>query len=160
MNELDLLVAQLVADEKTKFLDEFVQIHGRELGLSGAGEGEDLLDDFVEVLDFVAEDLGVLGAGIGLGKLEVEGVVEHLHHREGIADFVGDLGGKQPERGEFFVLAQLFLNIHDPLVEPRLFNGEGVQFRERGENADFLVGELITPAGIDIEGSRWLRRRR
>ena len=58
-------------------------------------------------------------------------MVQKLHHCERIADFVRDLGGEQAERGKFFVLPQLLLDVHGPFVKPRLFNGDAGQFRQR-----------------------------
>jgi hypothetical protein len=78
-------------------------------------------------------------------------MVEHLHDGQRIADFVGDLGREQAEGGEFFVLTQLLLDIHDALVEAGLFHGDGRQFRQGAQNVDFLVGKTARLAGIDIE---------
>ncbi len=124
---------------------------GAKLRLGGAREREDLLHDLVQMLDFFAEDCGVLRARVAVGNLQIERVIQHLHHRERIADFVRDLGGEQTERGKFFVLAQLFLDIHDALVEPRLFDGERGKFRQRGENADFLVGKFVGLPGVNVQ---------
>ena len=78
-------------------------------------------------------------------------MIEHFHHGQRIADFVRDLRREQAERGKFFVLAHLFLDIHDPFIEPRLFDGNGGQIGERGENADFFVREDVRRAGIDAQ---------
>ena len=48
-------------------------------------------------------------------------MVEHFHHGQRIADFVGHFRRQQAEGGKFFVLPQLFLHVHDALVEPGLF---------------------------------------
>ena len=84
-------------------------------------------------------------------KFQPEGMVEHFHDGEGIADFVGDLGGEQAEGGKFFVLTQLLLDIHDALVEAGLFHGDGRQFRQGAQDVDFLVGKTAGLAGIDVE---------
>ena len=56
------------------------------------GEVKDLFHDFVQVVHFVGDDSGVFGAWVIRSELQVQRVVEQFHHRERIADFVGDLG--------------------------------------------------------------------
>ena len=77
--------------------------------------------------------------GSPAGNSQVERMIQHFHHGERISDFVGHFGGEEPEGGELFVLPQLLFHIHDSLVEPGFFDGDGGQFRQRGENPDFLV---------------------
>ena len=78
-------------------------------------------------------------------------MIEHFHHGERIADFVRNLRGEQAQGGEFFVLTQLLLHIHDALVKAGLFHGDGRQFGQGGEDVDFLVGKTAGLAGIDVE---------
>jgi len=111
---------------------------------------EDLLDDFVEVLDFVARIWASL-ARDRRGKLEVEGVVKHLHHREGIADFVGDLGGEQPER-ESFSFWPIVPRCPRCARRAGLFNG-GAESSASAERMRTSSSRLIAPAGIDVEGA-------
>ena len=147
----DVLVGQLVPHQQSEFVNQFVQIHRRKFRFRRAREVQNLLHDFVQVLDFRVNDPGVLRARVAVGKFQIQRVIQQLHHRERIADFVRDLGGEQAERGQFFVLPQLLLHVHDALVKPRLFNRNGRQFRQRAQNADFLVGKIVRPAGINIQ---------
>ena len=78
-------------------------------------------------------------------------MIQQLHHRERIADFVRDLGGEQAERGQFFVPPQLLLHVHNPFVKPRLFNRNRGQFRQRAQDADFLVGKIVGLPGVDVQ---------
>src|SRR5439155_791218 len=67
--------------------------------------------------------------------------------------------GEQAKGGKLFVLAQLFLDIDDALVEPRFFDGDGGQLGERREDADLFVGELVRLAGIDAQRPKHLTRK-
>ena len=78
-------------------------------------------------------------------------VVEHFHDRERIANFMRDLRREQAQGGKFFVLTQLLLDIHHALVEPGFFDGDGRQFRQGGQDVDFLVGKTAGLAGINVE---------
>ena len=78
-------------------------------------------------------------------------MIEHLHNRQRIADFVRDLRRQQAQRGELFILAQLLFHIHHPLVEPGLLDGNGGQFGQGREDANLLIGEAVRQAGIDAE---------
>ena len=64
-----------------------------------------MFDDFIQMLDFFAQDLRILRARVALRKAQVQRMIKHLHHREWIADFVRDFGGEQTQRGKLFVLA-------------------------------------------------------
>ena len=96
-HQLDVLVGQFVPDEQAQVVDQLVEVHRRHAGLGAAGEVEDLFDDLVQVIHLLAHDAGILGARVGRWKFQVERMIEHLHHRERIADLVGDLGGQESE---------------------------------------------------------------
>ena len=140
-HQLDALVVQLMAREQAQVLDQLVHIHRRQLGFSVSGKIQDPLHDPVQLIHLLPDDLRVRGARIVRREPQIERVVEHLHHRERIADLVRHLRRQQAERGELLVLAQLLLDVHDPLVEPGLLDRHGRQLRQGGQNADFLVRE-------------------
>src|SRR5258706_15280893 len=79
-------------------------------------------------------------------------MIEHFHHRERIADLMSNFRRKQTERGELVVLAQLFLDIDDALIESRLLDGDRRKLSQRGENPNFFVSETVRLAVIDTEG--------
>ena len=74
-------------------------------------------------------------------EFQPERMVEHFHDGERIANLMRDLRRQQAERGKFFVLTQLLLHIHDALVKAGFLHGDGGQFRQGGEDVDFLVGK-------------------
>ena len=98
-NELDVVVGQFVAHEQREVVEQFVRIDGAELRFRAAREVEDLLHDAVQPVHFFADDLAVLHARIARWELQVHRVIQHLHHRERIANLVRDLGGEQSQRG-------------------------------------------------------------
>ena len=75
-------------------------------------------------------------------------MVEHFHHRERIADFVRHLRREQAQGGKFFVLTQLLLHIHHPLVKPGFFDGNGRQFRQ--------ARTTLKPCSQDHQTLTWL----
>ena len=76
---------------------------------------------------------------------------EHLHHRQRIANLVGDLGGEQTERAEPFVAAQLFFDVDDLLVQPRVFDGDGGEIGQRGQGPYVLIRIAIRRRGVHVE---------
>ena len=54
-----------------------------------------------------------------------QGVEEHLHDGERIADFVGNFGGEQAEGGEALAGAEFFLHVDDAGEEPALLDRDG-----------------------------------
>ena len=136
-----LLVAHFVAREQAQIVQQLVDVDRAQFRLGAAGKIQDLLHDFVQVLHFLAQDGVVLDPRIARRELQAEGMVEHFHDGERIADFVGDFGREQAEGGKFFILTQLLLDIHDALVEAGLFHGHGRQFGQGAQDVDFLVGK-------------------
>ncbi len=148
-HQLGVLVFELVPHQQGQFVHQFVEIDRRQLRLSRAGEIKNLLHDCVQVLNLLVNDSGVLGSRIAGRKLQVQRMVQHLHHRERVADFMRDLGGEQAKSGKLFVLAQLLLDVHHPLVEPGLLDGNGRQLGQRAENADLFIGKTVGLARIN-----------
>ena len=127
-------------DQQPQFLDQAIQVHGRQLRLRRAGQVEDLLDDAVQLLEFLVNDPRVLRPRVALGKLQIQRMVEHLEHSQRIANLMSGLGGQQPQ-------------VHDALVKPRLLDGDGGQLRQRRKNVGLFVRETVGLAGIDAQGA-------
>ena len=119
------LVGELVAGEQRQLLKQGIDLDGGEVWLGAAREDEDLFDDLVQVLDLAAHDFRVAGPRVAFGETQIERVIKHLHHRERIADFMGDLGGEQAEGGKFLIAPHPFLDLDDVLVEPGFLDGHG-----------------------------------
>ncbi len=69
-NQFDILIGQFMTHEQAEFVNQFVQIHRRELRFGRAGKRQDPLHDFVQVFDFGINQPGILGARIAVGKLQ------------------------------------------------------------------------------------------
>ena len=95
LRPLNVLVLQLVPDQQTQLLDQLVQVHRRQLRLGRAGKIQDLLHDPVQLLDLLVDDARVLRARVALGELQIQRVVEHLQHRQRIANLMRHLGRQQ-----------------------------------------------------------------
>ena len=78
-------------------------------------------------------------------------MIQHLHDGERVANLVRDFGGEKAERRQLFVLTQVLLDIDQPLVKAGFFDGDSGQFRERRQDADFLIRELVRLAGVNAE---------
>src|SRR5690606_4823346 len=77
-DEFDLLLGEFVADEEGEIFNDAVDVDRGQDGIRSAGEVEDLLDDFIEVIDAFEDDGGILRAGVAGREIELEGVVEHF----------------------------------------------------------------------------------
>ncbi len=101
-----------------------------------------------------------LARGSPGGNFRSQRMVEHLHHRERIADFVGDLGGEQAEGRELLVLAQLLLDVHHALIEAGLLDGDGGQLGQGGEDAGFPRWRSCRAGRCRRSRCQWPGRRR
>jgi len=81
-----------------------------EARFGAAGEVEDLFHDAVEQIHFLSHDLDVSCARVIGGEFQVHRMKEQLHDRERIANLMRHLGREQAERGQFFILPELFLD--------------------------------------------------
>ena len=149
--QLDFLLRDFSAHKDAQVVDELVDVGGLELRLGVAGEGEDLLDDGVQVIHFFAYDPHVLGARVVCRKLEAKRVVQHLEDGERVADLVRHLAGEQAKRGELFVLPKQFLRLDDAVEQPRLLDGDGGQLGQCHGDADFVVGENVGVGLVNVE---------
>ena len=59
------MIFEFVADQQAEFIKQLIQIHGRQARFAGAREGKNLFNDFVQVIDFLADDAVVLVARAG-----------------------------------------------------------------------------------------------
>src|ERR1700683_1091513 len=156
--DVDVLLEKFVAGEEEDVVEELLGVDGFLDGLGGAGEGEDLVENAVHLPHFFADELGVaLGGGIELQGLD-QGVEEHLHDGEGVADFVRDFGGEKAESGEAFAGAEFFLHVDDAGKEAALFDGYGGEVAEGGEDFDFVVGEAVALLGVNGEDANGFAR--
>ena len=66
-------------------------------------------------------------------------MVEHLEDSQGVSDFMGHLAGKQPKRGQFFVLPEQFLGLDDALKQSRLLDRQRGKLGQRRGDVYFVI---------------------
>src|ERR1043166_6199910 len=123
-HQLDVLIFQLVPHEQPQLVHQLVQVHRPPVWFSRARETQNLLHDFIQVLDFFINDAGIFGPGITRGKFQVQRVIQHLHHLKRIATF-GDEDAVSlfnlKVHNTFSVMKFLYhsLNLKFPAGDPR-----------------------------------------
>jgi hypothetical protein len=140
-----------VSRQQTQIVDEPIDLELRELRSRAPGEIQNLIHHPIQMIDFLPHDFGVFVPRITTGEFQVQGMEEHFHHGQRIADFVGDFRRQQADCGKLFALPQLLLDINNAFVEARLFDRHRREFRQRGHDPDFLIREDVRGAGINIE---------
>ncbi len=115
------------------------------------GEAQHAGDDRLKLVEFFTDHTDIGAAGIVFGKFQVEVAKKKFDDREGIADFVGDLGGEEAEGGELLVFAQRLFTFENAGVEAGVLQGDGTEAGERGKEAFLVVVEAVDVVGEDGE---------
>ena len=90
------------------------------------------------------------GARVFQPEISNPAVIQHLHHREWIADFMRHLRRQQSERGQLFVLPHLFLRIHQTLVS-RAFSIAMAESSAKAAGMRSLRKICMQRGGVDVE---------
>ena len=120
------------------------------MGFGATGEVQDSVHDAVEVIHLLAHDADIGLAGITRTEVQVERVVKHLHHRQWIADLMGNFGSQESQGTEAFALAEGLFDGDDAVVEAGFFESQGRQFGIGRKSSDFFVREEMRLARVNV----------
>ena len=161
--ESNFTLREFEAEQNECVFDDFSERATRVEARGGFGEIEHACDDGFQLVEFFTDDAHVGVAGIFWGEIDPEAAVEEFKDRERVADFVGDLGGKEAEGGEAFVFAEGIFALENAGVEAGILQGDGAERGEGGEEAFLVVikaVDAIREDGEDAENFAFVAERR